>query len=138
MPARTGRRALLRRNRKANREPRAAARLAPHVDLPAVLLEDALRERQPVAGAALARREEELEAALAHVGRHADACVGDLERDEAALAARAHEQLAAAFHRLPRVREEVQDRLLEVIAVDRQARKLAREIGVHADARLAA
>src|SRR5919204_1099191 len=121
-------------DRERDREHRALAGTAPHFDRAAVPLDDAVRDPQPEAGAALRlRREERLEDAGLRLLVHAHAAVADLDADrlvwDVALAravARRDGERAAVGHRLGRVEVQVEKDLLQLVgrAADR------RELGI--------
>ena len=70
-------------------------------------LDDAVRDEQPEAGAALAAREERLEHPVPHGRVHAGPGVADLEHGLAPLLPHRDDDRLAVVHGLERVRQEV-------------------------------
>src|SRR6185503_18264441 len=101
------------------REAREPFRLALHLDVAAVLRDDAVADRQaePRAAAHGLRREERLEDLRADRGGHAGPVVLDDEHERIVLAARGRADRASPLRVLDRllgVDEEVQEDLLEL------------------------
>src|ERR1041385_2742982 len=114
-------------DRQDERERRAAARRRLHVDAPVVELDEVARQREAQAGAAATRAPAEfrlielVEDALEVVGRDADALVADIDahrvdadrRGRARHVAGVQRHRAAVRRELHRVREQVEEDLLE-------------------------
>src|SRR5262249_29692459 len=124
-------------DRQEARHERAAALGALHLDRAAVLLEDAVADRQPEPEALVLGREERIEDARAHVGGNPGPLVAHLRLDHAALPRaqihlaekrvqadpRRQRQTPAAPHRLERVADEVVEDLEQPILVAEDRRK---------------
>src|ERR671924_821392 len=103
--------------RQGDGEGAAHARAAVHVDVAAVVLHDAVYEREPEAAAAGLRREERLEDVAQVAGGDALTGVGHAQDQAAAGDCHRHLELAAVGHRLHGVEAEIPDDLPELLAI---------------------
>ena len=144
LPARPSRRADAARSPRDDRqldgERRAAAGRALRPDPPAVLLDDAVADRQAEARALarLLRREERVEDAAQRLGAHAGAAVAERRRHGAVATPRADAQRAlrrssVGAHRLLGVDDDVQEHLLDLVRVEHRLRQRRVELQLGLD-----
>ena len=125
-------------DRQLDDEGRSLARPAFDANAPAVVVDDAVADRQAEAGplAAFLRREERVEDAAQVLRRNADAIVDERQEDVALLGARADLQLAAAVraqHRVLGVGDDVEEDLLDLVRVGHRQRQVRVEVEVEVD-----
>src|SRR5687767_12130095 len=130
------RRAHLFGERQTDGEARALADLAVAGDRAAVFLHDAVRDREPEAGALanLLGREERIVDARQLLGRNARAGVADFDDRAAAVLARHDREPAPFGHRVPGVEEQVQEYLLQFVFDALDDRRRRRELLANLDA----
>src|SRR5262249_2222745 len=89
-------------------------------DLALVLADDPVRDREAQAGALAhtSAREEGLEDVLEHLGRHPASVVVEDHLGHAVAVTKIDPEGAVDFHRVERVDDEVEDDLLDLLAVD--------------------
>src|SRR5437762_2304334 len=97
----------------------AQARRAPNVDVPAVLLDDAVDEREPEARPLRLGREEGFEHVRDVARRNALAGIADRDLERVAANGDRDAKLAALRHRLHRVQTEIPQDLAELLGIDR-------------------
>src|SRR5713101_1568707 len=103
--------------RKTQGELGSRSAVAAHRDLAAVLLDDAMDEREAETGAVVAGREERLERVSKVFGCNAVARVADRDLDQSRMALGRQPQLAAGRHGAQRVDAQGPDDLAEPIAI---------------------
>gem|GEM_PF-904936 len=117
--------------RKANGQREAHPLRAHQVDLAPVRAHNALHDHQPEPGALLLRREIRLEKVAHVVRRNAAPRVGEADGDVAVVHVGANPKNAPGFHRLEGVLDHVVDRLLDLVAVHFQQRKIRAQFLLH-------
>src|ERR1044071_8000456 len=122
-------------NLQRNSERCALSGLGLEREAPAVRFDDAARDRQPEAGSPPLRGHEEIEDV--EPGLDARPRVGDAEHGGAILDVARQLQSAPTLHRLHSVADEVDQHLLDLLAVEAQTRHRGSEMIVKCDALLA-